>query len=84
MYEFSQEKNLQLISSRGIGFEDVIAILDAKGALTVIDHPNNKKYPQQKIYIIEIDSYIYLVPFERDGDKIILKTIFPSRKMTRL
>jgi hypothetical protein len=84
VYEYSHEKNLKLLRERGIGFEDVIVVLAGKGALTVIDHPNRRKYPQQKIYVLDIKGYIYLVPFDKDGDKIILKTVYPSRKMTRL
>lgn len=84
IYEYSAEKNLKLLKERGIGFEDIIAILDTKGPLKVIGHPNKAKYPHQKIYIVDISGYAYLVPFERHGNKAILKTIFPSRKITRL
>ncbi len=69
---------------RGIGFEDIIAILETRGCLEVIDHPNPAKYPDQKIYIVDINGYAYLVPFERYKNKCILKTVFPSRKITRL
>jgi uncharacterized DUF497 family protein len=84
LYEYSVEKNLKLLEERGIGFEDIIAILSAKGALAVIDHPNARKYPRQKFYVVNVGGYAYVVPFERHGNKAILKTIFPSRKMTRL
>jgi hypothetical protein len=84
IYEYNPEKNLKLLEQRGIGFEDIIAILNAKGALAVIDHPNKAKYPHQKIYIVGINGYAYLIPFERCSNKAILKTIFPSRKITRL
>ena len=46
-------------------------------------HPNIKKYPKQEMYVIEIDSYIYLVPFVKEKNYIFLKTIFPSRKATK-
>lgn len=84
LYEYSVEKNIKLWNERGVTFEDVIAILDSRGALGVIDHPNKAKYPRQKIYIIEIDAYLYLVPFEKKDNKAILKTIYPSRKMTKI
>jgi uncharacterized DUF497 family protein len=84
IYEYSSEKNLKLLRERGVCFEDVISVLDEKGPLTVIDHPNQSRYPGQKIYLVELDQYIYLVPFERKANKAILKTIYPSRKMTRL
>jgi len=82
-YKFSPEKNLKLLEERGIGFEDIIAILDSRGPKAVIDHPNQDKYPGQKIYIIEIDGYAYLIPFIRQSDTVILKTIFRSRKVTK-
>jgi uncharacterized DUF497 family protein len=83
-YEFSAEKNQLLIKERGISFEDVIAALDAGKLLDTIDHHNDAKYPNQKIYIIEINNYIYLVPFVRkDKQTVFLKTIFPSRKLTK-
>jgi uncharacterized DUF497 family protein len=84
IYEYNDQKNLKLLQERGIGFEDIIAILDTKGYLAIIDHPNPTKYPHQKIYIVAIDGYAYLVPFERRGNKCVFKTIYPSRKITRL
>jgi hypothetical protein len=84
IYDYSDEKNLKLLQERGIGFEDIIAVLDTTGYLAVIDHPNPAKYPNQQIYIVDIDGYAYLVPFEKRRGKAYLKTIYPSRKVTRL
>lgn len=83
IYDFNNEKNLELLEKRGIGFEDIIAILDSNGALDIIEHPNKTKYPNQKIYILDIEGYIYLVPFIKEEHRIFLKTIFPSRKLTK-
>lgn len=83
-YEFSADKNQQLIKERGISFEDVVSALDNGKLLDTIDHHNVVNYPNQKIYIVEIDGYIYLVPFVRkDMQTVFLKTIFPSRKLTK-
>jgi len=84
IYDYDNEKNLKLLLERGIGFEDIITILDTKGYLAVIDNPNSIKYPNQQIYIVDVDGYAYLVPFEKQSDKCVLKTIYPSRKITRL
>ncbi len=51
--------------------------------LAVEEHPNSEKYKNQKIYVVEINDYVYLVPFLRDGNKIFLKTIIPNRKATK-
>jgi hypothetical protein len=85
IYEYKAEKNLKLLAERGVGFEDVIAILDARGPLIVLDHPNPSEYPRQKLYCVDLDDYVYVVPFEKGKNNTIsLKTIYPSRKMTRL
>jgi hypothetical protein len=82
-YDFSPEKNHWLIRERGISFEDVITALSNGQLLNVIEH-NQKKYAKQRIYIINIDDYVYMVPFVKNNEQtIFLKTIFPSRKLTK-
>jgi hypothetical protein len=46
-------------------------------------HPNQDKYPGQLISVVEVDDYVYLVPFIENDTEIFLKTIIPSRKATR-
>jgi uncharacterized DUF497 family protein len=83
-FNFSPEKNKLLIAQRGISFEEAIeAILDG-GLLEITDHPNKSKYPKQKVYIINIDDYVYAVPFIYENRAtVFLKTIFPTRKLTK-
>jgi hypothetical protein len=50
--------------------------------LKTIEHPNQEKYPGQKIAVVMIDTYAYLVPYVEDNEEIFLKTIIPSRKAT--
>jgi len=50
----------------------------------VIKHPNQTKYKGQHVYAIEIEGYVYMVPYVEDDDVIFLKTIFPSRKYTKM
>jgi hypothetical protein len=49
----------------------------------VLLHPNQEKYPGQMISVVEIDDYVYLIPFVETESEIFLKTIIPSRKATR-
>jgi hypothetical protein len=51
--------------------------------LDVRAHPNQSKYPHQRIFVIEIADYVYLVPFIEDEECIFLKTIIPSRKVKK-
>lgn len=83
-YEFSSEKNNQLIQERNISFEEVIMAIEEGAVLDVLPHPKSDKYPNQEIYVLNINNYIYLVPFVRkDKNTVFLKTIFPHRKLTK-
>lgn len=82
-FDWDQKKNNTLKAVRHIGFEDIVQALDEDRELDRIQHPNQKRYPNQKYSIVEIDNYAYIVPFVEDEDKIFLKTIIPSRKMTK-
>lgn len=87
LYDFNPEKNLKLKQERGISFEEIITAIEEGHLLDVMDHPNKNKYNNQKIYIVEIEKYIYLVPFIEEiieeKQRLFLKTIFPSRKLTK-
>lgn len=66
-----------------MSFERVIQRIEAGQVLDVVEHPNPEKYRHQKVFIVEIDGYAWLVPFVESGDEVFLKTIIPSRKATR-
>ncbi len=82
-FEWNEEKNKLLRSERDVGFEDVVNHIQSGGLLNIIDNPNQKKHPKQKMFVVNINNYVYLVPFVEDSQKYFLKTIFPSRKMTK-
>lgn len=81
IYEWNSEKNELLKQDRGIGFEEVISAIDEDRILTIIKNPYRKN---QKMYIFEYKGYAYAVPFVETKGKRFLKTIFPSRKYTKL
>lgn len=82
-YAWSQEKNEWLKKNREVGFEEIIDLIAQGGLLDVVSHPNQKKYPDQKMYMVSYNAYVYLVPFVEKEDQIFLKTIIPSRKYTK-
>ena len=57
--------------------------IEAGRLLDVLAHPNPRKYPRQKVLVVDITSYACLVPFVEEDDHFFLKTIIPSRKATR-
>jgi uncharacterized DUF497 family protein len=80
---WSPEKNQQLIEERGISFEDVVFYLQQGALLDDIEHPNREKYPNQRVFVIDIEGYVHLVPYVESSKDIFLKTIIPSRKATK-
>lgn len=82
-FDFNIAKNLKLKQERGISFEEVILAIANGYLLDILEHPNKEKYNNQKIYVVNIDDYIYLVPFVEKEHTLFLKTIFPSRKFTK-
>ncbi|WP_256324119.1 MULTISPECIES: hypothetical protein [Nitrosospira] len=57
--------------------------IESGGLLDILIHPNQTKYPRQRILVVAVDNYVYLVPFAEEEDYFFLKTIIPSRKATR-
>lgn len=82
-YDWDEEKNAFLKESREVSFEDVQLAIEEERVLDDFEHPNKKRYPNQRIMVVEITSYAYYVPYVEDKDKFFLKTIFPSRKATK-
>jgi len=82
-FDWDVGKNDELRSERNIAFEEIVFSLIRGGLLDIIEHRNPDKYPDQKVFVVEVDDYVYLVPFVETEDCVFLKTIIPSRKMTK-
>jgi hypothetical protein len=79
---WNSEKNQWLTRHRGVCFEQVLLLFERAEFLNVENHPDQQKYPGQKIAVVAIGDYAYLVPHVEDEEEIFLKTIIPSRKAT--
>ena len=84
LFEWSDEKNEWLKTVRGVGFEEIVYHITHSGLLDTLEHPNPEKYPSQRVFVVDVEGYAFLVPFLEDDATIFLKTIIPSRKMTKL
>jgi len=85
-FDFNEDKNKELKKKRNVSFEEIIILLQERKLISVIEHPQKEKYKNQKIFIVDVDGYAYLVPFIIDKIRqvIFLKIIFPSRKFTKI
>lgn len=81
--DWNEKKNELLKLERDVSFEEGIVALESGGLIKIIIHPKSERYPNQKIFVVNISNYAYLVPFVEDTEKIFLKTIIPSRKATK-
>ena len=82
-FRWDTDKNELLIRERGVSFEPITVAVENGDLLQVVQHPNITKYPSQRIMVVGIDGYAYLVPFVEESEYLFLKTIIPSRKATR-
>ena len=80
---WSPEKNEVVKAARGISFESIVVSIEAGGLLDILVHPNQAKYPRQRVLAVACDNYVYLVPFVEEEDYFFLKTVIPNRKATR-
>ncbi len=82
-FRWSPEKNDALKEERGVSFESMVVAIESGGLLDILAHPNEQKYPRQRVLVVAHDSYVYLVPFVEEDDYFFLKTVIPSRKATK-
>ena len=82
-YAWNAEKNEMLKKERGISFEDVVFHIGAGDVVDIFEHPKQERYSGQRILVVVVEDYAYLVPFVDSEEEIFLKTIIPSRKATK-
>ncbi len=84
LFDWNKEKNIWLKQNRGISFEDILFYIDKKCLVDDIEHPNQDKYKGQRMMVMKINNYIYLVPYVESDTEIFLKSIIQGRKMNSL
>ncbi len=84
-FNWDEEKNTELKEKRNISFEEIILCINEDRIVDVIKNPNSEDYPGQRMYLVNYNNYIYVVPFIKNEEKqeIFLKTVFPSRLYTK-
>lgn len=82
-FSWSPENNRLLQETRGISFEEIVFHIEQGAILDILEHPNQEKYSGQRIMVVDVEGYAYVVPFVEDDREVFLKTIIPSRKATR-
>jgi uncharacterized DUF497 family protein len=82
-FDWNTDKNERLREQRDITFEEIVFHILHDGLLDVLEHPNKEQYPGQRIFVVDVEGYVYLVPFVETEESVFLKTIIPSRKMTK-
>jgi len=81
-YVWNLEKNEWLKKERGISFEEIVFHIGLGDEVDMFEHPNQERYPGQKVSVVIVEGYAHLVPFVESAEEVFLKTIIPSRKAT--
>ena len=85
VFNWDEQKNRRLKEERGSSFEEIVIAIHEGSVIDVLEHPNTERYPNQRIYLVKHQDYVWAVPFVRDVAKgeIFLKTAYPSRRYTK-
>ncbi len=79
---WDETKNTKLKKTRGVSFDDVVPIILDRRYLAILERAGR---PNQKLFVLSFWGYTYAVPFVIDKEEnIVLKTVFPSRKLHKL
>ena len=81
VFDWDNEKNKKLIKERKMSFEAIVSLIESGNIIATVT--GKGRYAHQKQFVVEMNKYIYVVPFVEDDQKIFLKTIIPSRKLTK-
>lgn len=83
--KFNEEKNQVLKAERGLNFSDIAKLIAAEKFLDDIAHFDPQR-DHQRLFLVEVEGYVFIVPYVINHQKseIFLKTIYPSRKYTKL
>lgn len=83
LFNWNADKNQLIMHERGISFEDVVFAIQSGGLLDDGPHPKRERYPNQRVFVVRIEDYAWLVPYVENDAEIFLKTVIPSRKATK-
>lgn len=81
--QWNEEKAAALREQYGVSFDDVVPLIENAAWIDDVPHHNQERYPGQRIYVVELTGYAYLVPYMPYPGGIFLKTLYPSRKAKR-
>jgi hypothetical protein len=81
-FSWNLEKNDWLKKHRNVSFEEAVLAIEQGRILTILENPS-PKHRNQYVFILEMDGYAHIVPYVESVESLFLKTIIPSRKMTK-
>ena len=82
-FTWDLEKNEKLKAQRGVSFDEIVFHIERGDVLDILEHPNQERYEGQGVFVVQLENYVYLVPFLEEEEQVVLKTIIPSRKATK-
>ena len=81
IFVWDEQKNQKLIKERGVSFEAIVLYIEEGNIIGIVR--GEDKFSHQKQFLVAVNNYVYVIPFVEEEDRIFLKTIMPSRKMTK-
>ena len=83
VFVWDPDKNALLQRTRGLGFEVIVTAIMTGGLVANMPHPHRDRYPRQRVLVVAINNYAYVVPCMVTDEVVELITLFPSCRATR-
>jgi hypothetical protein len=64
-FAWDDAKNAKLRVDRGIGFEDIVFHIERGDLLDILEHPSPDRYAGQRVFVVQREGYVYLVPYPK-------------------
>lgn len=82
-FRWNNEKNIRLKKERGVSFEEIVEAIEEDHLLDDLKHHNPQRHPNQRLFIVSLREYTYVVPYIEEANAYFLKTIYPDSDMKK-
>ncbi len=77
LVRWNELKSARLKRTRGVSFDEISQAI----FIDVVEHHAR---PGERLLLFEHKNYVWVVPFVENDRELFLKTLYPSRKYTKL
>lgn len=83
-FDFDPQYGERLYDARRVDFDDALAALYSESVLFEFPQPEKAEGPNRNVLVVAIAGVAYFVPYEVDGNRWLLRTVYPAKQFKQL